>query len=99
MGDCHLGCDVGVETPKELSHIASTAALPVTALERTIQRGIVRQWVGFPDKPADLETLSTNLFEAAARCPLIPIGELAESNIELSFDIPSFRRFAVEFAN
>jgi hypothetical protein len=80
------------------AHTARAAALRVTALGRLIRRGTVREWVGFPDKAADMESIPLNLLEAAARCPLIRTGEVAEGNIELSFDIPSFRRLAVEFA-
>ncbi|MGF6533250.1 hypothetical protein P3T20_004050 [Paraburkholderia sp. GAS206C] len=80
------------------AHTAQAATLRVTALGRLIRRGTVREWVGFPDKSADMESIPLNLLEAAARCPLIRTGELAEGNIEFSFDIPSFRRLAVEFA-
>jgi hypothetical protein len=80
------------------AHTAQAAALRVTALGRLIRRGTVREWVGFPDKSADMESIPLNLLKAAAVCPLIRMDGSTDINMELSFDVPSFRRLAVEFA-
>jgi hypothetical protein len=83
---------------KHSSRVVQAAALRVMALGRLIRRGSVREWVGFPDKPAAAQAVPLNLLEAAARCPLIRMDETTDINGEISFDVPSFRRMAVEFA-
>ena len=73
------------------AHRAHTAMTRMTAMGRLIEEGTLAIWMEKSNEP-DVELVPRNVLQAAARCPLIRVGDAP------GFDLATFRRFALELA-
>ncbi|MCA8287314.1 hypothetical protein [Burkholderia vietnamiensis] len=71
------------------AHRAHTAMTRMTAMGRLIEDGALAIWMEKSNEP-DVALVPKNVLHAAARCPLIRVGD------EPGFDLATFRRFALE---
>ncbi|WP_322024381.1 hypothetical protein [Burkholderia sp. BCC1977] len=71
------------------AHRAHTAMTRMTALSRLIEDGALAVWMEKSNEP-DVALVPKNVLHAAARCPLIRVGD------EPGFELATFRRFALE---
>ncbi|MGU7816658.1 hypothetical protein [Burkholderia sp. AW49-1] len=71
------------------AHRAHTAMTRMTALSCLIEDGVLAVWMEKSTEP-DVELVPKNVLHAAARCPLIRVGN------EPGFDLAAFRRLALD---
>ena len=75
----------------DAAHRAHTAMTRMTALGHLVESGAIGVWMEKSNEPG-VELVPKNVLHAAARCPLIRVGN------EAGFDVATFHRLALELA-
>lgn len=74
----------------DAAHRAHTAVTRMTALSRLMASGALALWVE-QSNDAESQLVPSNVFQAAAECPLIRVGD------DVGFNPETFQRMALEF--